>query len=81
MQTKRYERGQLTAAILQAVAVTPGRTATELAHIVEHTPAWVSGILARLTRQGRVSRAHDFGRERSLRGRCPWVYSPGAARN
>lgn len=66
-------KGDLTEAILGAVRSAPlMRTATEVAHAIEHSPATVSGILARLHKVGRV-----------LRGRCeggPWRYAHYRAR-
>lgn len=81
-------KGDLTKAILAEVEAFPGRTAYEIATSIRdafeyaHDPslrqvaATVSGILARLAKQGRVTR----GVRRSPPGehQNPWVYFPVA---
>ena len=50
-------RNELTDAIIGTVASADDcPTATEVAHRLDHSPAVVSGILARLHKQGRVRR-------------------------
>ncbi len=66
-------KGDLTDAILAAVREAPiVRTATEVAHTIEHAPAVVSGILARLHKQARVERGCVEG--------GPWRYAHYRAR-
>jgi hypothetical protein len=56
-------KGHLTAAIVDALpgwgAITDGLTSRAIADRLDHSYAWVSGILARLAKQGRVSRGRD----------------------
>jgi len=78
MRRKRKPRGELTAAIIQCTN-RPGigmRTATEIAHELNHPPAIVSGILARLSKQHRVLRlaaADSVGPRLDLKPGT-WVY-------
>jgi len=62
MRLKR--KGQLTEQLLSVIGSGPSRTATEIANGIEHSPATVSGILARLVKQGRIKRftAQQLGR-------------------
>lgn len=73
----KYEKGKLTQAILETVigrAISP--TATEVAHALDHSPAIVSGILARLHHQGRVCR----GNVQRVDGAGPWRYAGCSAK-
>ncbi len=70
-------KGQLTDAILQTVREQPNQTATQVAHALDHSPATVSGMLARLSAEGRIDRHAIFEGPRH----CPgvWHYFPAIA--
>lgn len=57
---KEPDRYKLTDAIVRAVAKRPNQTATQIAHELDHAPATVSGMLARLAAEKRIERHAVF---------------------